>query len=142
MIPVHGLQANGMSVERALSLGSWSPFASQWEALSTVCAWSADPHEYYHITASSLAMVGQFALTSDTDEVVSYKVFWRSHQRIVEWEQLKFETPSVVVYKYASSSQCIRGPRAELRIELDKADIDAAMPGLYSDTLLLTLSAL
>ena len=140
-IPDPGLHADGLNVDSELNLGTWSPFVSQWQSVSTVCAWS-DSSNDYNVTASSLAAGSDFELINDIGDSVAFSVYWRSSENSVVWENLLFGVLSNDSYAYASAAQCIGGPTAEVRIEIDKADIDAAMPGIYSDTLLLTLTPL
>lgn len=141
-IPAAGLQADGLSVDSELDLGTWSPFVSQWQSESTVCAWSDSSNDFYNVTASSLAAGSDFELTNDIGDSVAFSVYWRSSENSPVWENLLFGVLSSDTYAFASAAQCIGGPTAEVRVEIDKAEIDAALPGVYSDTLLLTVSPL
>lgn len=136
------LHADELNINNALHMGSWSPFASQWDSVSRVCASSDGSSEFYHVTASSLSASADFELINEIGDSVAYSVYWRNDVASAPWQQLIFDVSSTLPYAYADSAQCIGGPSAEIRVEVDKAEIDAAMPGVYSDTLLLTLSPL
>ena len=136
------LLADGISVADDLYLGVWSPRISKWETTVPVCVWSEDGNTLYRVSASGQASGNQFALLNDIGDSVNYKVFWHTGRRFRQRERLQPNTASRRVYTFDSSRQCIGGPSAEIRVRLNKREIDAAIPGIYNDSLLFILSPL
>lgn len=129
-----------LDMDRKLHLGSWSPFASYWEGLSPVCAWTQSEDVGFRITALNLNNANAFQLTNDIGDGVSVSIFWEHINNLYSGEQLRAGTPSSQTYVYNPDFGCGLNPNYMMRLRVDKADLDNAMPGIYSGSLVLMLS--
>jgi len=132
----------GITVNDNLFLGVWSPLINKWEKTIPICVWSEDGDTLYRVTASGLASGTQYAMTNDIGGQVRYRVFWHSGRRFKQRERLRSNIVSQGVFNFDLSRQCNSGPNAQLRVRVNKRDIDTAIPGIYNDTLILMLSPL
>lgn len=132
----------GIVLKEDMFLGVWSPLVSKWERRVPVCVWNEDGVTLYRVTATGLAPGAQFAMTNDIGGEVGYRVFWHTGKKLRLRERLRANTVSRKVFQFDNTRQCRSGPNAQLRIRANKRDIDSAIPGIYSDTLLLLLSPL
>lgn len=132
--------ATSLEVDRNLHLGSWSPFASYWEGLSPVCAWTQSEDVGFRITALNHNNSNEFQLTNDIGEGVMVSIFWELINSPYSGEQLRAGTPSSQTYIYNPDYGCGLNPNFMMRLRVDKADFDNAMPGIYRSALVLMLS--
>lgn len=130
----------GLEVDRNLHLGSWSPFASYWEGGSAVCAWTKSDDIGFRITAQNHSNSNALQLTNDIGDGVSVTLFWEDINGPYTGEQLKAGTPSSQTYLYNPNYGCGVNPNYKMRLRVDKADLDNAMPGIYSGAFVLILS--
>ena len=135
-----GVPAAGLELERRLDLGAWSPFAMFWEADTPICAWTDTDDTGYRIVASSHDLHTGFRLVNEIGTSILYSVFWLSNQDSLSGEQLRAGVPSAQVYPFTQGVGCDSRPHNAMRIQVDKADFDSAIPGTYSGVLLLTLT--
>lgn len=132
--------SSGLEVDRNLHLGSWSPFASYWEGRSTVCAWTESEDIGFRITALNHNDSNAFQLTNDIGDGISVTLFWEYINNPYSGEQLKVGTPSSQTYVYNPDYGCGLNPNYMMRLRVDKADLDNAMPGIYRGDFVLILS--
>jgi hypothetical protein len=130
----------GLEVDRRLHLGSWSPFASYWEGSSPVCAWTQSEDVGFRITALNQNNANAFQLTNGIGDGVSITLFWEHFDNPYSGEQLKAGMPSSQTYFYNPEYGCGVSPNYVMRLRVDKADLDDAMPGIYRGALVLILS--
>jgi hypothetical protein len=130
----------GLEVDRNLHLGSWSPFASYWEGSSPVCAWTESEDVGFHVTVQNHTNSNAFQLSNDIGDNVSITFFWEHIDSPYSGEQLKAGMPSSQSYSYNPDYGCGVSPNYMMRLRVDKADLDNAMPGIYSGALVLILS--
>jgi hypothetical protein len=129
-----------LEVDRHLHLGNWSPFASYWEGGSAVCAWTKSDDAGFRITAQNHNNANKFQLTNDIGDGVSITLSWEHIDHPYAGEQLKPGTPSSQTYFFNPNYGCGVSPNYMMRLRVDKADLDNAMPGIYRGALVLTLS--
>ena len=131
--------ASSVSVEGDLFLGVWSPMQSRWESRVPVCVSGEASQSPYRIVAFG-QNPSQFALTNELDDPVRYKVFWHSGKNYKRRDRL---TPSVPSRRaYGDTGNCHSRPTGYIRVDLNKRDIDNAIPAVYQDTLVIMLSPL
>jgi hypothetical protein len=130
----------GLEIDRNLHLGSWSPFASYWEDGSFVCAWTRSEDVGFRITALNHNNSNALQLTNDIGDGVSVTLSWEPTDNPYSGEQLKAGTPSSQTYFYNPSYGCGVNPNYIMRLRVDKADLDNAMPGIYRGTFVLILT--
>lgn len=133
--------ANGIQIEDDLFMGVWSPYVRRWRAEVPLCLWS-DEGDLFRITASGLTPGNAFSLTNDLGDQVRYKVILHSGRLFKRRERLRQDRPSRLTYPSAVTQYCQRGYTARIRVDLNKGDIDRAIPAIYSDTLMLVISPL
>ena len=132
--------ATDLEVDRNLHLGSWSPFASYWEGSSPVCAWTESEDAGFRITVQNQNNSNTLQLSNDIGDGVSFTLFWEHIDSPYSGEQLKAGMPSSQTYIYNPSYGCGVSPNYMMRLRVDKADFDNAMPGIYRGALVLTLT--
>ena len=136
--------AGGIAILDDLFAGVWSPFRTRWQAEAAVCLWDESGQGSYHVTASGASAGDTFRLTAGTGDSVRYRVFWQ--RRDIPGQGLREElSPGVLSSRPVPGSLaplCGGEANARVRVEIDRRDIDRASPGIYADTLTLTLSSL
>ena len=131
--------AGGISILDDLDVGVWSPFGTRWEAESAVCVTGDGA---FRVTAASLDRPDRFVLDNGVGDEVPYQVFWRNRDAPGRGEGLSPGSPSRKAVSGDARTGCGGGANARIRIRVDRRAIDRAPPGIYGDTLLLTLSPL
>ena len=138
--------AAGVSIEKRLSFGHWSPFGSRWESESPVCVWSEHGEHGergFRVTASGSLAGGRFALSAGPRAWLDYRVFWYPEGGERPHEEMTAGQPSRLTVTADPLPRCGRhGARALVRVSIDDADLDRAPPGAYQGALVLTLSPL
>jgi hypothetical protein len=121
-----------------IQLGSWSGQGDLAE-MQTVCVWSSSKE--YSITASSSASHSQsFALTAEHGAPIPYQVFWNDG---FSTQQLEPEQRLHGISSTAANRDCSDGAEgmAGLTVRVPEASLQAAPPGDYHDTLVLTIAS-
>lgn len=136
------LAAERVRLPSHLHLGTWSPYAIFWEALTTVCLSHASAAGIYRVTATDTFFETHFSLTNEVGSQVPYSVFWGNGPSVHSEEQLKPGIPSKNIYTVSPNRHC--GPTAQkhMRVQVLRADFDNAIPGVYQGGVSLTLSPL
>lgn len=129
----------GISVGDDLFIGVWSPFGKRWEAEASVCIWGED---VFRVIASSVELGNVFALSDSGGARVPYRVFWRRRDAPGRGQELDPGVPSRRSIAGDARFECAGGVNARIRVKVERRDIDRAPPGIYDDTLMLTLSPL
>ena len=136
--------AGGIAILDDLFAGVWSPFGTRWQAEAPVCLWDESGQGSYHVTASGGSAGDAFRLDAGSGDGVRYRVFWQ--RRDVPGRGHREELfPGVLSSRPVQGSLaplCGGEANARVRVEIDRRDIDRASPGIYADTLTLTLSSL
>jgi len=130
--------AGGISIVDDLFIGVWSPFGTRWEAEAGVCI---QGDESFRVYASSIGG-NAFALRDGGLSEVPYQVFWHPDDEPGDGERLEPDAPSRSAIVGASVVDCGGGSNARIRVRIGRLAIERAAPGIYGDTLLLTLSPL
>ena len=138
---VAGSLASGIEIGGDLSIGTWSPFRSSWEAVTPVCVWRGDEKAGpFRILASGLDPGPTFAMRDRSGYRLPYSVVWESgggrSQPLVSGELLRSAIPG------ARAPGCAGDPTASIRVRVEPIDIERAPPGVYRDTLMLMISPL
>jgi len=131
--------ATGVDFERKLHLGTWSPFASYWERESPVCAWTQTEEVAFRIIAFGQSKSGNFELSNGV-EGLPFRVFWNNYGNSIGGELLVAGTPSRGAYYFNPELGCGLSPNYSMRLRISKPDLDYAMPGYYTGSLVLMLS--
>ena len=137
-LAVQGL-AGGLTIVDDLFVGVWSPFGSRWEAESSVCV-TGDGS--FRVVATSVERGDRFALGNGAGDEVPYALFFRHRDRPGRGASLSPGVPSKKAVSGHPVTGCAGGANARVRVRVDRRAIDDAPPGIYADTLLLTLSPL
>ena len=131
--------AGGLTIIDELFVGIWSPFGSRWEASSSVCISGDGP---FRVIATSAEREERFALDNGAGDEVPYQTFWRHRDRPGRGQALQPGIPSRKASSGHPAADCGGGANARVTVRVDRRAIDNAPPGVYDDTLLLTLSPL
>ncbi len=134
-------QASGVQQLGDVHFGVWSPFVQRWTQRSPVCITADNAGGIFRIMATGLSPGLTFSLTNDINTQVSYKLFWHTGTKYRQRERLQSGVASRKVYTYSTTQNCADGPTGMLRVLLDQGDLAAAVPAVYSDTLLLMVVA-
>ena len=130
---------SGISVDDDLFIGVWSPFGKRWEAEAGVCVWGEG---VFRVIASSVELGNVFALSDSGGGEVPYRVFWRRRDAPGRGQELDPGVPSRRSISGDARFDCAGAVNARIRVKVERRDIDRAPPGIYDDTLMLTLSPL
>lgn len=130
--------ASSVSVGGDLFLGVWSPLQSRWESRVPVCVATDASQSPYRIVAFG-QNPSQFALSNELDDHVRYTVIWHTGKNYTRADRLASLVPSKA---YGDAGNCQSRPTGYIRVQLNKRDIDNAIPAVYQDTLLVMLSPL
>ncbi len=133
------LFAVGISDIDDLFIGVWSPFGSNWEKSVPVCVTGEASETAYRIRASSLNNPAQFKLNNNIGDNVRYRVFWYTGDALERRERLRPDRESRRAYRFSTGSSC-SSSNATLSVRISNRDIRRAVPAIYDDTLLITLS--
>ena len=131
--------AGGLTIADDLFVGVWSPFGSRWEAESGICVTGDGA---FRVTATSVERGDRFALGNGAGDEVPYVLFFRHRDRPGRGASLSPGIPSKKAVSGHPTADCAGGANARVRVRIDRRAIDDAPPGIYADTLLLTLSPL
>ena len=124
-------------------LGIWSPFMSRVQKSIPVCIWNSDEvFTTFNVTITSGAGGNSLRMSNDIGDVIDYRVHWLSGNRFRQPERLTAGLPSRRTYTSNATARCSNGPTAMLRITVNVPQLNEAPPGIYTDTLQLTVSPL
>ena len=124
-----------------VNFGLWSPFVKRWSQQSPVCITSNSNSGIFKILVTGLTPGQTFALSNDINTRVDYRLFWHTGSKYQQREVLQSGVVSRKVYTYSMAPACSDGPTGMLRVLLDQKKLEAAVPAVYSDTLLLMVVA-
>lgn len=138
---VTALAAASVSVSGDLFFGTWSPTRNQWVALAPVCVWNEDGG-VYRVRVSGAATGAEFALLDPAGYRIDYQLNWLRSGSRGEREQLDPGTASNRVYQFSTEPNCIDSERPHLQARINDRSLDLAPPGIYRDTLYITVEPL
>lgn len=130
-------QANGVQKLDDVHFGVWSPFVKRWTQRSAVCITGDGSGGIFKLVATGQTPGQTYALTNDINTRVGYRLFWHTGPKYRQRERLTSGTTTRKVYTYSTAPSCSDGPTGMLRVLLDQGELEAAVPAVYSDTLLL-----
>lgn len=142
------LDAASVRIDEDLFLGVWSPQLTRWQKTIPVCiSQSADATggaTTYRVTVSSVngPTNNGFALLNSIGDPVAYRVRWFRSGSKGQGEALQPGVPSRRSYAYASDPACLGDDPPGLEAIVQRRTIDRAPPGIYADTLLVTIAPL
>lgn len=123
-----------------LYVGIWSPFGRNWEKTVPICVTGDVGETAYRVRASSLNNASRFTADNTIADKVRYQVYWHTGSAFKQRERLRPDRESRRTYNYNFDSGCLSTPSAKLRVKINNRDINRAVPAIYSDTLLITIS--
>lgn len=128
--------ADSIRIENELFIGVWSPFGRRWQAQAAVCVRSEN-RSPFRVIATPGDGGGEFALDAGGGATIPYRVLWRVRGGDGA-ERLSPAVPSRQVIRGVDDTDC----RGSVRVRVARRDIEAAPPGIYGGTLVLTLAPL
>lgn len=137
------VSASEVVVTEDFDFGVWSPFLSRWQKSVPVCIWDADGSQsLFRVEATGLVSNRLFRLQNDIGERVAYRLHWGGSSNTSQREKLSPNIPTNRVYQSSDTHRCATGPSGMLRLTINPKALANAPPGLYSDTIILTITPL
>jgi len=140
---IYSVSANQVQITEDFNFGSWSPFLTRWQKTVPVCVWNSSGGEsIFRVLASGLVSNTKFRLGNDIGDKVAYRLHWRDGSNTNSREKLFPYIESSSVYRGNDSSRCASGPTGFLQLTINSNALNKAPTGIYSDTIVLTISPL
>lgn len=142
-VVVNNGHANQALITEDFDFGTWTPFSSRWQKSVPVCVWDeTNPGTSFRIEATGFASRRNFRLSNDIDVQIPYRVHWSAGPSFRRNENLRPGTRSSGIFTSQDTSRCASGPTGLLRVTINSNRLQSAEPGIYSDTIVLTISPL
>lgn len=142
-ISIYSASANQVLITEDFNFGSWSPFLTRWQKTVPVCVWNSSGGEnIFRVHASGLVSNSKFRLDNEVGDKVAYRLHWRDGSNTTRREKLFPNIESSGVYRGNDSSRCASGPTGLLQLTINSNALNKAPTGVYSDTIVLTISPL
>lgn len=123
-----------MTISSDLFVGIWTPTRSKWEATTPVCVWNEDGGAY-RVRVNGLGNGSDYMLLDPGGFSIDYRLRWlRSGTRGAR-EQLHPGVASSRIYDFATVEGCFDEEPPHLNVNINDRLLDAAPPGIYTDTL-------
>lgn len=137
------VHAGGIEVMDDFDFGTWSPLMTRWKKEVPVCIWDEESRQIsYRVVASGINDGTRFRLRNDIGDYLPYQVEWQDDQIVDSGERLKANVGSTSVYSSYDNHRCENGATGHLVVTISNNILQQATPGLYSDTLVLMISAI
>jgi len=132
-----GAKANQVSINDDFDFGLWNPFLTKWQKRVPVCVWDEiNPDSTFKIEVSGMSRGRKFRLAGDTNTKIPYDVHWLHGSAYQDSEKLKSGKSSNGVFYSRDANRCASGAT------IDPTKLGSAPTGIYSDTLVVTISPL
>lgn len=131
-----------VEIDGDLLLGIWSQQRTRFVANVPACVYTEDGAAggAYRITVSGGASGTRFAMANDVGDTIPYRLRWYGSRGTSRREELSPGVPSRRAYAFRERAACLDGNVPELEAQARTRDVSRAPPGVYRDTLLLTVS--
>lgn len=140
---IYSASASEVAVTEDFDFGIWSPFSERWQKSVPVCVWDSSGADLlFTVQATGLASNQQFGLQNSMGNLIPYRLHWLDESNSRLRSSLSPNQPSTNIYRGDDLSRCESGPTGILQMTLDTKALTEAMPGIYTDTIVLTISAL
>jgi hypothetical protein len=126
-------------IDGDLFVGVWTPSRNRWEASTSVCVVNRDAGGSYRIRVSGTNDGTRFVLKESSGNTINYRLLWRRSGTRGQRERLTPGVASRRVYTYADETGCQRSQAPSLSVRINDRALDRALPGIYTDTLLITI---
>ncbi len=140
---IYNASAGEVAVTEDFDFGTWSPFLERWEKRVSVCVWDSSGEDLlFTVQATGIVSNQQFGLQNNVGGVISYSLHWLDGSNGRARTRLSPNLPSNRVFRSDDSSRCESGPTGMLQLTLDAKELAQSTPGIYTDTIVLTISTL
>ncbi len=137
-MPAHA----AVDVDGDLLLGVWSAQRTRFVANVPVCVHTDEPSApgAYRIAATGASGPGGYAMSTSVGDRITYRVLWYDEGDAGRHEELQSGELSRRSYAFTQRSDCLAGASPTLEARARNRDVSQAPPGIYSDTLTLTIA--
>ena len=140
---IYSASANQVAVTGDFDFGTWSPFFERWQKSVPVCVWDSSGADLlYNVQATGLTSNKQFELRNNLGETIPYHLYWLDESNSSLRSKLSPNLPTNNIFRGDDLSRCESGPSGNLQMTLDTRALGEATPSIYTDTIVLTISAL
>ena len=130
-----------VSISDDLFVGVWTPTRSRWEATTPVCIWNEEGGAY-RIRVTGVGDGSDFALSDPGGFSIDYVLRWLRSGTQGERERLRPGSASSRLYEFSVSDGCFDEEPPHLYVFINDRQLDNAPPGIYTDTLFVTIEPL
>lgn len=135
---VAGIHASG-----DLFVGVWNPSQTRWEATTSVCVWNeAGDGGAYRVRVDGSNDNDSYALADSSGSMIDYRLRWVRSGPRGQRERLEPGKSSRGVYTFADEPGCHADTAPSLSVRINDRALDRALPGIYTDTLFVTIEPL